>query len=351
MSEGATIVPMSRSTVLMLFGGESSEHEVSLSSARNVYAAIDKNKYEVLLGYIDRNGHWWLLDELSDELDLSGVDKLTPELGEGGFSVSSNDDLILPDVILPILHGKNGEDGTVQGLAGLMHIPIAGCNLKSSAIGMDKLAAKRIADEVGVRVVPYAALHAGDKAPDYEELAAKLSPTLFVKPNEAGSSVGVSKVESGAEFASALEEALRHGEMVLIEKAVKARELEIAVLGDYPDIQASVVGEIIPEGEFYSYESKYASGSTSRVVIPADIPTEVSQELTDWALRIYKALGCGGLSRIDFFLDDENNLYFNEINTMPGFTNISMYPKLWQASGLEYPELIDRLISMRLTKE
>ncbi len=335
-----------RLTILMLFGGESSEHEVSQSSARNVYAAIDKNKYDIKLGFIDKSGKWWLLVNFDDQ----PKNRLIPVLGEGSFEVSSNKDFIRPDVILPILHGKNGEDGTVQGVANLLHIPIAGCSLKASAVGMDKIMTKRLAAGVGVAIVPYSVHHITEPAPTYESLSAELSPTLFIKPNEAGSSVGVSRVSHPAELAAALEAAGEHGDVLLIEKAINARELEVAILGDYHNAAASVVGEVVPEGEFYTYDSKYASGSTSRVVIPAQIPPAITEKLTDWALKIYKTLGCGGLARIDFFLDDNNNLYFNEINTMPGFTNISMYPKLWQASGIDYPELIDRLISMRLPK-
>lgn len=341
---------MERPVVLLLFGGESSEHEVSIASARNVYAAIDNQKYDVLLGYIDKTGKWWLLDEFYEDIETEGAHSLVPALGKGGFEVYSGD-FIRPDVILPILHGKNGEDGSVQGLARLLHIPIAGCGIMASAVAMDKLRAKRLASQAGVSVVPYLHHHTSDGLPTYSDVASTLGYEVFVKPNEAGSSVGVNKVRSEGEFHAALDAARQHSDIVLIETAIKARELEVAVLGDYPNLAVSEVGEIVPDGEFYSYDSKYASGSTSQVVIPAELPQGVAAKVKLWAETIYTALGCEGLARVDFFLDNESELYFNEINTMPGFTNISMYPKLMKARGVEYSELIDRLISMRLVNK
>jgi len=340
---------MSRPTVLLLFGGESSEHEVSISSARNVYAAIDANRYDVRLGYIDKLGQWWLCDDVSEDSSRDGAEAMYPALGKGGFWVGRADNLIKPDVILPILHGANGEDGSVQGLAQLLHIPIVGCGMTASAVSMDKRLSKRLATESGVGVVPYITHHVSDASIKYDSVTAELGQTLFVKPNRAGSSVGVSKASSQAEFETAIEAAHRHDDIVLIETAVSARELEVAVLGDYPNYEVSQIGEIIPEGEFYSYESKYATGSGSRVFIPADdLSQETSALIRLWAGRVYEALDCSGLARVDFFLSSDGQLYFNEINTMPGFTDISMYPKLWQTSGMSYSELIERLIDMRL---
>ena len=335
---------MDRTKVLLLFGGESSEHDVSVSSARNVYAAIDDDLYEIYLGYIDSYGKWWLLDSFDEQINTHDASQLLPVLGGHGFATMPTGKAIKPDVILPILHGRNGEDGTVQGLAQLLHIPIVGCDVTASSIGMDKVASKEIATVHDVEVVPYIVHRTGEDAPDFNKLSMQLGSPVFVKPARAGSSVGVSKVHTEVELTEALTAAHKHDNVVLIEQAVTARELEIAVLGTPPHHQVSGVGEIVPGEDFYSYDDKYASGSKAQVVVPADISDDIKQRVQDTARTIYQAIGCSGLSRIDFFLSDDDTLYFNEINTLPGFTSISMYPKLWRQEGIGYPELIKRLI-------
>lgn len=330
----------------MLFGGESSEHAVSIMSARNVYEAIDTTKFEVLLGYIDELGRWFAAEKFDDYKNTDNLRPLSPQLGESSFQVGGVG--LSPDVILPILHGKNGEDGSVQGLAQLLHIPIVGCDMTASAAGMDKIIAKRIAANIGVSVVPYHVYRRGEVAPEYSKLCAELSDTLFVKPSRAGSSVGVSKVRNEQELASALSLALESDDTVLIEQALDVRELEVAVLGKSSDCRVGVVGEILPGAEFYSYEDKYDSESNSSVQIPADISEADQNTIRTQAEMLYRELGCKGLSRIDFFLTLQGDVYFNEINTLPGFTNISMYPKLWQHEGLSYTALITRLIESTL---
>lgn len=336
---------MDRPTVLLLFGGESSEHDVSISSARNVYAAIDDEKYDVLLGYIDREGRWWLLDSFGMQVDTHSMPQLLPALGSGSFVTTPDSRVVTPDAILPILHGRGGEDGSVQGLAQLMHIPIVGCDVTASAIGMDKLASKEILMAHHISVAPYQVHHDGEVVPDFGKLTMTLGCPVFVKPSRAGSSIGVSKVYSEEELVSALEEAHRHDPTVLIEQAITARELEVAVLGTPPQHQVSVVGEILPGADFYDYEDKYAADSRSSVVIPADIESGVSHRIQALAGRIYELLGGSGLARIDFFLSDDGALYFNEINTLPGFTSHSMYPKLWRHEGISYAGLIDVLLN------
>ncbi len=335
--------------MLMLFGGESSEHDVSISSARNVYAAIDDDKYDVVLCYIDRQGKWWLLDTFDMQISVDDAPQLLPVLGGHGFVTMPVGKTIKPDVILPILHGRNGEDGTVQGLAQLLHIPIVGCDVTASSIGMDKVASKEIATVHGIEVVPYVVHRTGEDAPDFNKLSMQLGSPVFVKPSRAGSSVGVSKAHTETELAEALTTAHRHDNVVLVEQAVTARELEIAILGTPPHHRVSGVGEIVPGEDFYSYDDKYAGGSKARVVVPADISDDVEQLIQDTARTIYQAIGCSGLSRIDFFLAEDDTLYFNEINTLPGFTNISMYPKLWRQQGISYPQLIEQLIEDTLT--
>lgn len=339
---------MQRTTVMLLFGGESSEHTVSVSSARNVYAALDDTKYDVVLSYIDQTGKWWLLDNLTDQIDTGDMPQLVPMLGTGNFIIVPGNELITPAVILPILHGANGEDGTVQGLARLMHIPIVGCNLTSSAVCMDKVLTKQLLEYDNIKTVPYAVHISGEPLPSYGQLSNQLGGILFVKPARSGSSVGVNKASNDDELSAALSVAHQHDAKVLVETAVVARELEVGILGRGNFARVSSVGEIKPDGEFYSFESKYDSASQTRVVIPADIPIGVSVDIKTIALRVYKVLGCEGLARIDFFLTDDNILYVNEINTLPGFTSISMYPKLWRQEGLTYGRLVDSLISLAL---
>ncbi|MDB5165817.1 MAG: ddl, D-alanyl-alanine synthetase D-alanine-D-alanine ligase [Candidatus Saccharibacteria bacterium] len=336
---------MQRPTVLLLFGGESSEHEVSISSARNVYAALDDTKFDVVLCFIDKQGKWHLLTDLGMTISTHDAPQLVPALGSACFMTVPASHMIKPDVILPVLHGKNGEDGSVQGLAQLLHIPIVGCDMTASAICMDKLATKQILAANDILIVDFEVHRQGEPKPDFAVLSAKLGNSLFVKPARAGSSVGVSKVTSETELDRALNIAHQHDTVVLIERGIMGREIEVAVLGNPPKHQASRPGEIMADGEFYSYDSKYSSTSGSTVTIPAEMNDETEQRIRDLALRVYALLGCKGLARVDFFLLDDGTVYLNEVNTIPGFTNISMYPKLWRQAGLGYPELIERLIS------
>jgi len=338
---------MNQTKILVLFGGESSEHEVSVSSARNVVNAINIEKFDVSICFIDKNGQWWLTDSTDPFSEHKTA--LVPVLGTKSFV--AGDTTIKPDVILSVLHGVNGEDGAVPALAQLLHIPIVGCDMTSSALSMNKLATKLVAKASGIPIVPFAVHQAVDGAVVFDEISQELGATLFVKPANAGSSVGVSKASNQDELDVALAEAHKHDALVLIEKAIDARELEVAVLGNYPDTKASVVGEINPDGDFYTYDSKYAEGTQSEAIIPADISSEVSEQIQSLALRTFETLGGSGLSRVDFFLDRQTNeVYLNEINTLPGFTDISMYPKLWQQGGIEYPQLIERLIEFALEK-
>lgn len=339
---------MQRKTVVLLFGGESSEHDVSVSSARNVYAAIDNTKFDVVLVYIDRQGKWWLLESFGDVIETHGASQLAPVMGSESFVTIPSGRVVKPDVILPILHGKNGEDGSVQGLSQLLHIPIVGCDMTASAISMDKLATKEILMTHGIPVVPYVAHRIGSPAPDFNHLSMKLGSPMFVKPARAGSSVGVSKIYSEEELTKALDVAHQHDDVVLIERGIVARELEVAALGNPPHHKISSVGEVKPGEDFYSYDDKYSSQSTSQVMIPAEIDEALTSKVRRMAGNVYEILGCRGLSRVDFFLADDGTLYVNEINTLPGFTNISMYPKLWREQGISYSQLIEDLISAAL---
>ena len=338
-----------KTKILLLFGGESTEHDVSVMSARNVYGAIDRAMFDVYLGFITRQGQWYLVDtfdEVSDDSVFLGKE-LVPLLGREAFRVET--EVLELDVILPILHGKNGEDGSVQALAQLLHIPVVGCDMTSSAIGMDKVTTKRVAAQIGLQVVPYYVYRRNTKMPDYEDLQRELGTVLFVKPARAGSSVGVHKVQNADELRVAIEDGLRIDDTVLIEKSLAGiRELEVAALGVPPYDTMSRVGEVLPGEEFYSYDDKYSAESESSIRVPAEVSPEIEAELKRQAKLLFTEMGASGISRIDFFVTDDESIYLNEINTLPGFTDISMYPQLWNAEGVTYPELITRLIKQTI---
>lgn len=349
-----------RPRVAVLFGGESPEHEVSLQSARNVIEAIDTDRWDVTLIGIDRRGRWHTADAtrfLSNDADprrirlvegdddvalVPGVDSEIVVLERGGT-------LPAVDVVFPVLHGPMGEDGTVQGLLRLAHIPFVGPGVLGSAIGMDKDVAKRLLRDAGIPVAPFITVRDPLAAPSWEEAAADLGSPVFVKPANMGSSVGVSKAEGASEYASAIEGAFRFDDKVLLERTIEGREVECAVLGNERPA-ASVPGEIVPRGGFYSYEAKYLDDDGADLVIPADLDEDTTARVRDLAVRTFTTLCCEGMARVDFFLTPDGELIVNEINTIPGFTRISMYPKLWVASGLSYPELIDRLLSLALER-
>lgn len=335
---------MARQTVLLLFGGESSEHDVSIMGARNVYAAMDGEKYDVLLGYIDRVGKWWLLDKWADNLEHHGGLQLLVALGTGSLMAIPGNVIIHPHVILPILHGKNGEDGTIQGLAELLHIPAVGSDSTASALCMDKVLTKQILESNGIKTVEYMVYRKGSPRLPYADVAAKLGEELFVKPSRNGSSIGIHKVHSEAEFEPAIREALKYDSKILIERSIVGRELETAVLGSSPRHNVSGIGEIIPGAEFYDYDAKYSPDSTSQVLTNIELPESIADTIRETSLKAYTVLGCNGMARIDYLLEGKT-AYLSEVNTIPGFTNISMYPKLWRATGMHYPELIDTLIS------
>lgn len=334
---------MSKIHLLLVFGGESAEHEVSIRSARSIFDAFDKGKYTIDLGYIDRKGKWFRAKDVAD--DQPADNALTPMLGEGAF-IDAQGQRLQPDIIFAALHGPNGEDGSVQGLAQLLHIPIVGCGIVGSAVCMDKDIAKRLLMQAGITVAPGAVHYREDDAPSYDELLGSLGgEALFVKPANQGSSVGVSKATDQASFARALQAAHQYDRKVIIERAIKGRELECAVLGnDRPE--ASVVGEIQPGDEFYSYDEKYSDDSKTATSADVTLPDGAADKIRATALAAYKALSCRGLSRVDFFLADDGTVYLNEVNTLPGFTSISMYPQLWEASGLKYAALLDRLVEL-----
>lgn len=343
---------MQRKTVLLLFGGESSEHEVSVSSARNVFAALDDAKFDIILGFIDKRGKWWLLDSLEQLADMRNAPQLIPVLGTRSFTTQPFESTVTLDVIFAVLHGENGEDGTVQGLARLLHIPVVGSGLEASVIAIDKDLTKRLLAQAGVPVIPCEVHIKGQPLPSFAALTEKLGNPLFVKPAHLGSSVGIAKVHDEAGFMVAIEAALELDNKVLIERAIIGRELEIAVLGNIPTFRVSGVGEIQSGDEFYTYAAKYSSDSQAKVIVPADVPADVVARMTELAQLSFVAIEGKGLARIDFFyVEESDELFVLEVNTLPGFTNISMYPKLWREAGIGYSELVEKLIEFALIEE
>lgn len=338
---------MTRKNIMLVFGGESSEHDISILSARNIYAAMDNEKYHVSLCYIDMHGKWWLLDEWKENVRNHGGVQLVAAMGARSFVTLPGNNIIRPDVIFPVLHGRNGEDGTVQGLFELLHIPYVGCGVQASADCMDKEVTKVIAKSGGIEVAPYIKLDHG-KSFAYKEAIETLGKTLFVKPARSGSSIGVSRVTSERGFEQAIEVARKEDTKVLIEGAVEGRELEVAVLGNLPHHKVSDIGEVIVGEEFYSYNEKYAADSKAVVLINARVEESIRTKLRQQASEIYQLLGCRGLARIDFFVTKQGKVILNEVNTMPGFTSISQYPKLWHEQGIKYPQLVDKLVALVL---
>lgn len=304
-------------------------------------------KYDVTIVYIDMQGKWWLVHDI--EGNHIGRPQIVPALGQGQFLTIPGEKIIKPDVIIPVIHGGDGEDGKVAALGDMLHIPVVGCDVIASSICWDKYMTKAILAQNNIPIAPYLLRRKGDEM-SYAHVSETLGEPFFIKPTRAGSSVGVSKVHDISQYQDAVQEAFRHSDTILLEKYLPGRELEVAVLGNPPHHKVSGVGEIVPGQDFYSYEDKYNAASTAEVLPNADINDELREQLRDYAYQAYESIGCKGLSRIDFLLDENNNPYVNEINTFPGFTNISQYPKLWHEQGVKYSELVDRLITLALEK-
>ena len=346
----------------IVFGGRSAEHEVSLQSAKNIIDAIDTNKYELALIGIDKQGQWHLDEESRFLLPVteSGLPEL-PITGENlalvpgqqnnqVVAISGEKRLGSLDVIFPVLHGPFGEDGTIQGLLKLANIAFVGAGVLGSAIGMDKDVMKRLLRDAGIPVVRFIVANKySSKEIDFDDARGQLGLPLFVKPANLGSSVGIHKVRDRDEFERAVRDALNYDNKILIEECINGREIECSVLGNDDPI-ASVPGEILPRHEFYSYEAKYLDENGAVLEIPAKLSPETSERVRQLAIKTFTVLCCEGMARVDFFLRNGEEIIVNEINTIPGFTRISMYPKLWEASGIAYSELIDRLIQLAIER-
>ncbi len=353
----------SKIRVGVLFGGKSAEHEVSLQSAKNVVEAMDREKYEVVLIGIGKDGRWHASDA-SPRLtarDGAAAIALNPEgsqvalvpRGERGelVDLEAQRRRKLPelDVVFPVLHGPMGEDGTVQGLLKLVNVPFVGAGVLGSAVGMDKDVMKRLLREAGIPTPEFLVFRRADGRPDAENVTQVLGMPCFVKPANLGSSVGITKAHDAAEFDAAVDTAFAYDRKIIVETAIEGREIECSVLGNDEPI-ASVPGEILPQHEFYSYEAKYLDESGAGLEIPANLPEDLTREVQRVAVQTYQVLCCEGMARVDCFVQEDGAVLVNEINTIPGFTRISMYPKLWESSGICYTELIDRLIQLALDR-
>lgn len=338
--------------MILLFGGESAEHEVSCVSARHVIAAVDRERVRVDPVGITREGRWLRAEDAVAALE-SGAEQLPDSLSVTGPEVDPVP-VLMPRgseqvVVFPLLHGPHGEDGTVQGLLELLGVPYVGSGVLASSLAMDKAKAKEVFAQHSIPQAEFATCHA-DELPDrLSEIRDRLGLPLFVKPSNMGSSIGVSKAHDADELSAAVELAASYDEWLVFEEAISGREIEIAVLGNL-DPRASVAGEIVPGSEFYDFEDKYLDGN-AELIIPADLTDQQAAEIRELAIRAYRSLRCEGMARVDFFLEEPGRGWLlNEINTIPGFTSISMYPMLWQESGISYSELIDRLLQLAIER-
>jgi len=333
-----------RLTLAVVYGGRSGEHEVSCVSARNVIRAADPERFSVVEVFISPDGRWWV--------DGKPVWLRLDRVGKAHLVVEGRE--VVCDVVFPVLHGTYGEDGTVQGLLEMVNAPYVGADVLGSAVGMDKGVQKALLQDAGLPVLPFQVVEGRRWERHTEEvrreLAARVGYPCFVKPTRLGSSVGVHRVETPQQLDTAVWDALRYDLAVIVERAVlQPVEVEVSVLGNDDPI-ASVPGEVRPRHAFYDYEAKYVDPEGAELVIPAEIPAERAQEVRGLALQAYRTLRLSGMARVDFLLEREGATYISEVNTIPGFTPISMYPKLWEATGIPYRELISRLVDLALER-
>lgn len=340
---------MSQKTrITLLFGGRSVEHEVSLASAASIYRNLDKNKFGITSIYINREGDWKSVESpllATSELNKGKFHSFLPwEKEPSALSLET-------DIYFPVLHGSYGEDGTIQGFFEMADVPYVGATVLASALGMDKVVSKTLFKAKNLPVVKHLTILQKEWTQDRKAILKKIEKEFpfpcFIKPANLGSSVGVTKVKEKSQAEPALETAFLYDKKILVEEGILGRELECSVLGNDEPI-SSLPGELIPYREFYDYNDKYIEGKTS-FIIPADIPSSIAKEIQRISIEAFKALDCSGMARVDFFLQERTeNVFLNELNTIPGFTEISMYPKMWEKSGLPYPELLEKLISLGL---
>ncbi len=342
---------MTKQKIAILFGGRSVEHGVSINSARNIAEYIDKQKFELVLIGISTSGTWHLVREVSKEIEKGEL--LSVSLTPGQFFLTSDTGRkVRADVVFPVLHGTDGEDGSIQGLIKALDVPMVGTGVLGSAMSMSKLVTKRLLSEAGIPVADFLYFFFSEKQQiTFEAVHANLGLPFMVKAASLGSSVGVSKVNSEADFATAIEEGFRYDDCILIEKFIKGREVECAVMGNYPP-QASLPGEIVisKEYEFYTFDAKYVDDKAVSIEVPAKLDPVAVEKIRQLSLKTYQSLACEDFARVDLFLTETGDVYVNEINTIPGFTNSSMFPMMWRERGVSFTDLITKLIGFALER-
>jgi D-alanine-D-alanine ligase len=342
---------MAKLKIALLYGGRSVEHGVSINSARNIFEYIDKGRFEPILIGISPSGVWYHTPSVSKEIETGSELSLRLNPSKPEFITASRERLTA-DVVFPILHGTDGEDGSIQGLIKALDLPMVGTGVLGSAMSMSKLVTKRLLKEAGIPVADFMyAFYADKDKLSFGEIEKKIGLPFMVKSASLGSSVGVSKVKSKNDFAKAIEEGFRYDDCILIEKFIKGREVECAVMGNSP-AQASEPGEIIisKEYEFYTFDAKYVDGNAVTIQVPADLDKPTAEKIRDLSLRTYKSLACEDFARVDLFLTESGEVFVNEINTIPGFTNSSMFPMMWRERGVSFTELITKLIDLAMER-
>lgn len=337
---------MSKLKIALLYGGRSVEHGVSINSARNIFEYIDKEKYEVIPIGISQQGKWFYTHQVTKEIEKG--QPLTVQLDPSSPTFRSQSATYAPDVVFPILHGTDGEDGSIQGLLKVLSLPMVGTGVLGSSMSMSKLVAKRMLKEAGLPVSDFLYCYFSNHTDfSFEKVKKELGLPFMVKSASLGSSVGVSKVKSEADFQKAVEDAFRYDDCVLFEKFIKGREIECAILGNNPP-EASLPGEIIISSnyEFYTFDAKYVDGAAVTIQVPAKLDSASVEKIRRYSVKAFQTLACEDFARVDLFLTDSGEVFINEINTIPGFTNSSMFPMMWKERGLSFTELISKLITL-----
>lgn len=347
---------MKTQNIAILCGGQSAEHEVSLLSASNIARDLDATRFNKIIIYITKSGRWLLVTDhqlflqqaKNRRIETSGLSPilLQPGVPDEPLVDQATGKSIAIDCVFPVLHGASGEDGTMQGLLQILNVPFVGCDTISSAVCMEKHIVKQLLRHAGIPTLDWIALHRNEKSLfTYAQIKAQLGSTVFMKTVNSGSSIGVYKVRNEQEYIDALDVIFNYDDNIIIEKGVSARELEVSVLGN-EDIATTAPGEVLVYADFYTYEAKYFDVAGSKVVTPAEVSDKLNERLQSLAAKAFSVLRCKGMARVDFLVVNDDDVYLNEINTLPGFTDISMYPKNWQVSGLDYKSLLSRLIDM-----
>lgn len=342
---------MTKIKVAILYGGRSVEHGVSINSARNIAEYLDPSKYEPVLIGISNSGVWYLTTAVSKDIESGKPLSFQLNPSRPGW-LTPKGELITADVVFPVLHGTDGEDGSIQGLLQAVSLPMVGTGVLGSAVSMSKLIAKRLLQHAGLPVTQFLAYTYAEKASiNFEDVKAALGLPFMVKSASLGSSVGVSKVKSKADFQLAIDEAFRYDDQILIEEYISGREIECAILGNSP-AQASLPGEIVISNnyEFYSFDAKYVDHEAVKIQVPAQLEPAASEKIREVSLKAYQALACEDFARVDLFLQANGNVFVNEINTIPGFTNSSMFPMMWKERGISFTDLITKLVELAITR-